>query len=457
VSRSFRIYLLVLFFCLATGLASLFFAGQLPFIKNLDEGFLRHLAEVKLKKDLVLVDSKEDNKRSRTLLEPYEHAWSPELFQVDFDLRSESLPISLPPKASDMALVFDELRAKGVTNLHLTTLFNAEEEEQALNQIVQNVFSPKNDPPLENVLIPLKLTRSASSKSFPPSLLRSSVPLSRIAGDPNKIPVVNRMIFSPFNDANFSSENTLPVCVSFGFTNIESEETPPGKVFLMAKWDGHIIFNQLLLSSMILHKVKPSDLTIVMGDKISLGKGKPELRIDAFGCTPLIDLNPPLPKLIQAEELFFSEKDSDLLKNLPKHALITSTAKDDINIQLIASPYSRIFQFYQFKNFRIAETYLRLPHWLEASLLFEFALIGACFSALAKPERLVAYVLLLVSIVPLHLFLIQFATYWVPLSPFLVVILVSLFTNLLAEALFKPENLKTPNPETDLKNLHGLP
>jgi hypothetical protein len=437
VRRSFLIYLLVLVSCLVSGLAILLACAQVHFFKTVDEGFLGHLSEYDLKKELILAESTEFD-RSRSLLEECEPTWAtPDIFQVDFDLSAEYPLMSLPPKASDVALVFDELRAAGITNLHLTTQFHREKDEQDLNRLVQNVFSEKNSPALENVLIPLEFTRSASYSPFPPFLLNSAIPLSQISGDVSKLPVVNKLIHSPIDGVNFTPDDEIPSCVSFGFAKIESERTPYGKIFLMAKWDKHVIFNQLLLSAMALHHVKPSDLSIVMGEKISLGKGKPELSIDAFGCTPLSNLDPPSPRLIKAEQVVYSEETLEALKHPPKHALITSTAKGDINIQVIPQPYQTIYQFFQVTEYKKVATYLRLPLWLEACILLEFALICASFCYLSKSNCWLSYGLLLALIWPLNLLLLEKANYWIPLSPILFLILVGWCITTLAGAFTK--------------------
>ncbi len=378
---------------------------------------------------------------------------------VDFDLNSTKLNTSIPPTASDVALILEELRNDGAQHIHFSTQFHREESEGVLNNLVKQVFSSENSPPFKSVLIPLQFTRSAIQEELPEYLKRSGVPITEVIGNTNTLPTVNKVIHSPVDGVNFSNAQDIPSCVKFGFTALESEQAPEGKTFLLARWNDHIILHQLILSTMALAEVDISDLTIELGQFIKLGKDGPTIAIDNFGCATITlpEITPPAS--ISADSMFDdevealangenpdSDKDANAHKHLSPHVLITSTDTDDISIQLVDQPYVKLHGLFQTPEFNQAVTYFRLPRWLEACILVEFTLICASFYTLRGGNRHLAYSLLLVSLWPLSVLLLSSAGYWMPISPVLTIIIAGWAVSTYLSTKW---NLRRPTTTTD--------
>lgn len=451
--RNFCIYLVFLSICLLTSITILLSGHHLKSIHATNNWFFKTIAQSQFADDLIL-DDYNGTATERKVLTEAEPVFTPPPFTViDFDLNSGTLGMNIPPKASDVALILDELRSANITHLHLTTQFHREKNEGKLNSIVQDVFSNKNDPALENVLIPLEFTRAAKGSHFPSYLNNSSIPLDSIHGDIKSIPRVNKIIYSPYDGVNFQANDPIPSCMKFGFANLEAEDQPEGSVFLLARWDDRIIFNQLLLSTMVLHDVKPSDLTITMERKIDLGKGKPQLPIDLFGCSPLSDHQLHQTKAVSIDLLVLEEDKQKALKNAKKHALIVSSPTDGYSIQLIESPQSKVAQLYQAPLFDTVASFRRLPSWLEACILVEFTLICAYLYALTGSSRHLGYALLLVSALPCAVLLQFTCGYWLPITPVISLILIGWILSISMSAKWKLRRPTTKLTQEQKKEL----
>ncbi len=424
--RNFFIYLTFLSVCLCTGILILLSGYQIKYIHAANNWFFKTVTQTQFSQNLILEDYDGTARERKVLSEADPVFIPPPLSVIDFDLNSTTLGIPIPPKASDVALILDELRTANISHLHLTTQFHREENEGALNLIVQDVFSPKNKPALESVLIPLEFTRAAKGSPFPSYLNASSVPIDSLRGDTKSIPRINKVIHSPYDGVNFQSQDSIPSCMKFGFANLEAEDLPDGKIFLLVRWDDRILFNQLLLSSMVLHEVQPSDLTITIDGKIDFGKGKPQLPIDLFGCTPITANDPsPTTTPIPVDLLVYEEDKKKALSDAPKHALIISTPTEGYSIQLIDSPQRKIGQLYQSPQFDIRGVYRRLPSWLEACVLAECTLLCAVLYSLGGSRRHLAFTLLLIALLPCAVLLQITCNYWFPMSPIIGLVLVS--------------------------------
>ena len=415
--------------------------------------FFEIVTQSQFSRDLIL-DDYDGTARERNVLTEADPVFiPPPLSVIDFDLNSNTLGITIPPKASDVALIFDELRASHISHLHLTTQFHRDEDEGTLNSIVQNVFSHKNDPPLENVLIPLEFTRAAKGTPFPSYLNASSVPLASLKGDTKSIPRINKVIHSPYDGVNFQSQDPIPDCMKFGFATLEAEELPEGSIFLLARWDDRIIFNQLLLSVMVLHQVQPHELTITMDGKIDLGKGKPQLPIDLFGCTPIAPNHTPPSTPIPVDLLVFEEDKKKVLNDAPKHAMIISTPTEGYSIQLIDSPQSKIGQLYQSPQFDVSGIYYRFPSWLEACILVECTLLCAALYALRGVRRHLAFALLLTCLLPCAATLQMLSNYWIPMTPIIGLVLVGWAASIYMSTKWKLRRANTKLTQEEKKEL----
>jgi len=337
---------------------------------------------------------------------------------VNFNLNDTSVYTSVPPLASDIAIVIDELRQQGVKNFHYYIPFHSEQQESA-SKIIQQVLAAK-DPTIENFMIPLRLTRTAHNHDPPQYLNRSSLPVSEISGSSKKIPIVDKIVFSPIDKVNFTNSNEIQSfsSIRFGFTKIESEKFDASKTPLLAIWKDRVLLNQLVISTMALHKA--SGYTLL---KPSQGIEKP----DKFPASGILDTE--LNQLTQ--QLEEEKNDSDTTDTFQTNVILTSTDSPEYVMSLIQDPFEKITQLYQVQKFKKVHQFLRLPLWLEAIILVELTLICAFLYKCKQFDQHLIYALLAALLFPISMFLSSSVGYWLPISPLLMILCVGWFISTL--------------------------
>lgn len=450
--RNFVIYLSLLSICLLAGLTTLLFGPSLKWVKAIDDFHFNLTVlnapqpentdqETKEAK-AASYDGHSRTRYSHSLIEQEDIPAPVDI--VNFNLNDTSVYTSVPPLASDIAIVIDELRQQGVKNFHYYIPFHSEQQESA-SKIIQQVLAAK-DPTIENFMIPLRLTRTAHNHDPPQYLNRSSLPVSEISGSSKKIPIVDKIVFSPIDKVNFTNSNEIQSfsSIRFGFTKIESEKFDASKTPLLAIWKDRVLLNQLVISTMALHKASFADLTVTMGESISLGEGKPVIPIDKFGYTLLkpsqgIEKPDKFPasgildtELNQLTQQLEEEKnDSDTTDTFQTNVILTSTDSPEYVMSLIQDPFEKITQLYQVQKFKKVHQFLRLPLWLEAIILVELTLICAFLYKCKQFDQHLIYALLAALLFPISMFLSSSVGYWLPISPLLMILCVGWFISTL--------------------------
>ena len=471
--RNFTIYIILLTVCLTSGIAVLLFGCNTGFFKAVDSWFFKTISDTYHSEPAYLLEPYDGKHLSRHLKKLGAQEYNaPPLDVVDFDLNDSSIYSSIPPQASDVAMVINELRKQGVAHLHFSTQFHRESENLG-KSLIQRVLSPEKSPAFKSVLIPLQLTRTFKDTPFPSYLKGSSFDSDKVEGNTKLLPRVNKVIFSPIDQINFKTAQEIIdcPCLSFGFSDLESEQAAEGKTPMLALWNDRILVHQLLLSTMLLHDVGFDQLTITMGESIQLGLNKPTIPIDKYGCAELNQAVEaptfPHPKTFPAHQIFFDEIDQmanpDKVESgtqltsetdkYKKHVLLVSTPTKTANIQLIQHPYKKLSQLYQTPQFTRVATYYRLPLWLEACLLVEFTLLCALLYRVEGLDRQLGYALLIAFLWPLSALLMHSSGYWIPISPIFAVIFMGWAVSLYLSSKWKLRRSSSTLPKQGKKEL----
>lgn len=428
--RNHAIYLTLLSTCFSVGFLTLLFGYLIPPLKHIDSVFFKHSIPKEATADSLLSKYDGTARERSFLIENHTISNDVPVSLINLDLTAPEKAFNNPPTASDIAVICDKIRSLGVENIHLTTQFHQDSTDPQMNHIIQSVLSNENTPTIKNFSIPLELTRAAKPSDFPSFLKNCQIPISQVEGDLNLIPSVNKIVHSPIDKVNFSSPSEIPSSVYFGFSNLESEDTNLDKIHLIAQWEGRILFHHSLLTSILMHNVKMEDISITLGTMINLGEGKPIIPIDSFGCIAVATIPDAenLQPIIDSSEIVLGTA-----KNIKPHVLVTATATENTNYQLIQNPLPLVESLYTVPMFQVSASYYRLPMWLEACILIEFTLIAACLYHMRGFNLHLSYSLLLISVWPLSQMLTHLSGYWFPTTPLILLILTAwIFTTILS-------------------------
>lgn len=127
----------------------------------------------------------------------------------------------------------------------------------------------------DSLVMTAPLSRGATSETIPPSFRRASIPLTSVLGNPENLPIVNRIPIP-----NIILGNTQNVVA--GFQSLDAEPAN-GDIHLLARWDDRVVLAFPLLVAMQ-HLHLPIDgIEINLGHTIRLGPNGPIIPIDHYG------------------------------------------------------------------------------------------------------------------------------------------------------------------------------
>ncbi|MGJ8641937.1 MAG: hypothetical protein ACSHX9_00900 [Luteolibacter sp.] len=177
---------------------------------------------------------------------------------------------SSPPSPVDFAIILRNLKRLGMDRVAISFPLVWEETDAislaALDRQLDAIRSLATAAPL---------TRGAVPSPIPPAFRRASIPLSKINGNTELLPAVNRISIP---DVILGNKTSLA-----GFTRLESE--PEGSSpYLLARWgDDHAVLSFVLIAAMDHFQLRPSDIKIHLGEFIALSNKGPFIPIDEHG------------------------------------------------------------------------------------------------------------------------------------------------------------------------------
>lgn len=196
---------------------------------------------------------------------------------------------SSPQSPLDLAVILSNFQRHGVTRPAIAAVLAWDNPDvMSFNSLETKLAS------FPSVTMAAPLARGAVPETMPPSFRRASIPLEKVAGDGNTLPVVNRV---PVSGVILGGEN----CTA-GFQSIDSDQTG-GRPPMLARWDDRVVFAFPLVAAMQHLTVSPQQVEVRLGEWVKLGPKGPTLPIDRFG-----RLTMPLPEVsarttVPAEDL----------------------------------------------------------------------------------------------------------------------------------------------------------
>lgn len=391
--------------------------NKFSFVREFDTAFFTHCAKHKTKEHL-LPEDYDGQKLDRHLLkEASSEPETPPISIVDIDLNQPPIETNIPPTAGDTATIIEYLKEAGVRHLHITTHFHWETADD-FDSLLTTVLNDESANSFKSLSLPLTLTRSIKDESIPLFFKPSTLELKSLSGRTDNLPKINKIVHNPLDSSAFSASKDIPKTARFGFAQLDSEKAPQGKLFLLAQWNDKVILHHSLVSIAQLYEVKLTDIKIHLGKYISFGKNKPQIKIDHFGCAEIPE-KMPAPDTLSSN----SVSDPSALESINQHVMLTSTPKGELNIQVVEDPYSKLFSFYQIKNYVRSHTVKRLPLWLEACILVELTLVCGWLYKFKGIDLHLSYILTLCFIYLAHHLCMGLLNIWMPLSACLITIL----------------------------------
>ncbi len=174
-----------------------------------------------------------------------------------------------PPSPVDMAVIFSNFHRLGAKKAASAAVL-AWDAPDVIGLTALETTLGKFD----SLVTAAPVSRGASPQPLPRQFRKTSVPVSAVIGDASMIPVVNRV---PLPGVILGGENAKA-----GFQAIGSEprEGPP---FLLARWDGRVVFAFPLVVVMQRLGVPVDAVEIRPGMHLKLGKHGPTVPIDRYG------------------------------------------------------------------------------------------------------------------------------------------------------------------------------
>jgi len=315
-----------------------------------------------------------------------------------------------PPSALDYAIILTSLYKHGYRDIILTTNLNWDQQPGLETQGLAHQLAM-----FSRSAISTPVTRVASPQSMPEVLRRSLIPMSRVTGNYRQLPCVNHAPISIHAD---SGKHTLA-----GFSEVESIQLTTGSIPLLAYWqDEGLIPSIELLTVMMAHTIKPSDIVVDCGHHIRLGKNGPLIPIDEFGHTtaPENPANQLAP--LQAEKLMLPTNAKGRFHQLKPTALIHAVGVKSASTNTLSPErISRLVALsHHYPITETSATFVRLPLLASMMLLLDVALLSFWFGELTRSKRVLAYSLSAALLVPLLFVLLAALLYlsqhWLSLS-----------------------------------------
>jgi len=334
----------------------------------------------------------------------------PFLVNTDDDAKKEF--DSHPLSASDLAVLLQSLKENGVTQVMLGSTHAWSHPDPFALDALKTQCSGMTPCITSGVVV-----RGAVATAMPSAFVRASIPASSVVGDIRYWPRVNRV---SIDNTYFGDQDTWA-----GFSLIESEENPPDKAFLVARWDDRIIFSSALLALMVHEKCRPDELRIEAGKFLRFPNGGKVIPIDDYGRITLSPRPLPAPALLAWQLLRPEPAERDTLKNGGTFVQILDQSKDfgEAHSRANQSMHQLLQQLYQSPRIGEPTVLRRLPGYIELLLLATLCLQLATLHTFGLWARLGALlltaVLLVLAIHPGHS--------WIPFCPAFVSVAACLF------------------------------
>jgi hypothetical protein len=305
-----------------------------------------------------------------------------------------------PPSPVDIAVILKNLRRMGRDSAAIgMPLTWADPDVISLSALDRQLDA------FPSVITAAPLARSPVPTPLPPAFRRGSLPLVSIEGDPSLLPRVDRI---PIPDVVLGNNTSLA-----GFTILESEEA--GSLpHLLARWDDRAVLSFHLLAALQHSGVSIHEITIRLGEWISLGTDGPFIPIDEFG---RLTIRPPVlaaagipaETLIDAPDDFLTASQVLIRNGLTTADPAAAVYSEALvpTVAMLADPEGTV----------VSRTFPRLP------MSVELLLIASLFSLLyglrtypllsGKLPLMILTILLLIA----HFILVPATSHWIPTFP----------------------------------------
>ena len=319
---------------------------------------------------------------------------------------------SHPLSASDLAVLLQSLKENGVTQVMLGSTHAWSHPDPFALDALKTQCSGMTPCITSGVV-----GRGAVATAMPSAFVRASVSASSVVGDIRYWPRVNRV---SIENTYFGDQDTWA-----GFSLIESEENPPDKAFLFARWDDRIVFSSALLALMVHEKCRPDELRIEAGKFLRFPKEGKLIPIDDYGRITLSPRPLPSPALLAWQLLRPEPAERDTLKNGGTFVQILDQSKDfgEAHSRANQSMHQLLQDLYHSPRIGEPTVLRRLPGFIELLLLATLCVQLAMLQTFGKWARLgvlpLTAVLLVLAIHPGHT--------WIPFLPVFVSIAACLF------------------------------
>lgn len=312
---------------------------------------------------------------------------------------------SSPPSPVDYAIILRNLKRIGIDRVAISFPLLWEQTDAvslaALDRQLDAIPSLATSAPL---------TRGAVPAPIPPAFRRASVSLSRIRGDTELLPAVNRIALP---DVILGNKTSLA-----GFTRIESE--PKGtSPFLLARWgEDQAVLSFLLIAALDHYQVPPSALDIRLGEFISLGARGPFIPIDEHG-----RLDFAIPKdfsgdILAMESLLKTKKAAHDKKNFQPAILRSDlSATEDAYATYAQALAPTIAALCDPTYAGEIRTFSRLPVAIEIILLLALALIAYGLLHSGRYRWKFVAPVAIAGIITIHFIAITTSSTWLPTLP----------------------------------------
>ncbi len=320
-------------------------------------------------------------------------------FIIQTNDRPETNFDSFPQTPSDYAGLIDTLRGQSVKSL----LFSAPLQWDDADPFAI-IALEKQSTALDRCIMSAPLTRSAQGGEMPSAFVRASLPIAGIHGELRSLPKINRLALPN----NFlGKEKTWA-----GFSAIETEDIPPQRAFLLARWNDRLVFSTTLLGLIVHERCELSELQIIPGKMIRFPRYGKIIPIDEYGCLSLTNRS-TLPAALLADEIDRPEKKQ--LEIISRHSSPVCLIDESKMTPRAESQRTNIAlqELYQSPSIVDHIRFLRLPTWIEWMLLLTFSALCSLMLTWKIWQR----IMIGVSCLALVLLAMHLADTWLPFLP----------------------------------------
>lgn len=412
------------------GILVLFQGHHLPLLKTLDK-YLSPLETGTITPGSLVEDPNPEKPRQRTLRRVFApDNLAPDYLICTIDDDPDNINAFGIYHPADIAITLADLQQKGIESIYITTHLRWPDLDLEERATLTTAISK-----YKHATIATPLRRDPSSTNIPSYLERSSIPAKTLGKTAAFIPQVNALSLPPNIEI---PSNTL-----VGFSNIETIQTNPSSIPLLARWEDRIILNANLLEYLQNLGLAIDDISIRPGQAIRLGNQGNIIPIDQFGQytpTPLTKESTPLT-ITSA----YSGENS-IIGITQKSAILTAKGLKASSYAAIQDPYQTLAEIANTPTVSAEILNNRFPLWLEIILIVDIALLAAFLLAYRSVKRQSIFILILFAIPTIILIISQSTSYSSPVSIYILTILAGyLTTSILAKPARKKYISSTPN------------